>query len=335
MKAQKDQITGKYFVQYRFTDWQGNRHKSTKRGFNTKKEAEEWLRNFLLMKQADFNMKFADFLKIYYEDMGSRLREHTMRTKKYIIDLKILPCFGNLPINEIKPANIRKWQNDLINQGYSATYLKTVNNQLNAIFNYAVKYYDFKSNPCSKAGSMGKSKAESMDFWTRQDFSQFLDAVTDKRISFMAFEVLFWTGIRLGEMLSLTPKDIDFEKRTMSISKSLQRIDGQDVITPPKTPRSKRVISIPEFLVIDLQDYIGSFYGVDVNDRLFPVTKGYLASEMKRGVKISRVKKIRVHDLRHPYVKYKTKKYEIIFDKVAGACALPLYHRRGGVHQRS
>lgn len=301
MKAQKDQA-GKWFIQYRFTDWQGNRKKSTKRGFNTKKEAEEWLRNFLLIKQADFSMKFADFLKIYYEDMGNRLREHTMRTKKYIIDLKILPYFGNMSINEIKPADIRKWQNAQINQGYSATYLKTVNNQLNAIFNYAVRYYDFKSNPCSKAGSMGKSKAEEMKFWTKQEFEKFIDSVMDKRISYMAFMLLYWTGMRLGELLALTPKDIDFEKRTVSITKSYQRIDGRDVITPPKTPRSKRVINIPEFLTIDLQDYVGSFYSMKRDDRLFPVTKGYLTCEMKRGVKSCGVKKIRLHDLRHSHV---------------------------------
>lgn len=54
--------------------------------------------------------------------------------------------------------------------GYSPTYLKTINNQLSAIFNYAVRYYDLKSNPCAKAGSMGKSKAEEMDFWTGEEF---------------------------------------------------------------------------------------------------------------------------------------------------------------------
>lgn len=301
MKAQKDQITGKWFIKYRFTDWQGNRKQSTKRGFNTKREAEVWLRNFLMMKQTDFNMKFADFLQLYYEDMVNRLRQTTLRTKKYIIDLKILPYFGNLPISEIKPADIRKWQNDLINRGYSATYLRTIQNNLNAVLNYAVRYYDLKSNPCAKAGSMGRNKADEMQFWTKQEFEKFIDSVIDKRISYMAFMLLYWTGMRLGELLAIAPKDINFEKRTVSISKSYQRIDGRDVITPPKTPRSKRVINIPEFLAIDLQDYVESLYGIEAGDRLFPVTKGYLTSEMKRGVKISGVKKIRLHDLRHSH----------------------------------
>mgnify|MGYP000051938741 FL=1 len=100
---------------------------------------------------------------MYYADMETRLREHTMRTKKYIVELKILPYFGNKRVNDITTADIRQWQNELIKIGYSPTYLKTINNQLSAIFNYAVRYYDLKSNPCAKAGSMGKSKAEEMD----------------------------------------------------------------------------------------------------------------------------------------------------------------------------
>lgn len=85
MKAEKDKKTGKWLIQYRYTDWQGKRRKSTKR------EAEEWLRNFLITQKADFDMKFADFWKMYCADMETRLREHTMRTKKYIVELKIPP----------------------------------------------------------------------------------------------------------------------------------------------------------------------------------------------------------------------------------------------------
>ena len=199
MKAEKDKKTGKWLIQYRYTDWQGKRRKSTKRGFATKREAEEWLRNFLITQKADFDMKFEDFWKMYCADMETRLREHTMRTKKYIVELKILPYFGNKRVNDITAADIRQWQNELIKMGYSPTYLKTINNQLSAIFNYAVRYYDLKSNPCAKAGSMGKSKAEEMDFWTGEEFRKFIDSVMNKRLSYMAFMILYWTGMRLGD----------------------------------------------------------------------------------------------------------------------------------------
>ena len=301
MKAEKDKKTGKWLIQYRYTDWQGKRRKSTKRGFATKREAEEWLRNFLITQKADFDMKFENFWKMYYADMETRLREHTMRTKKYIVELKILPYFGNKRVNDITAADIRQWQNELIKIGYSPTYLKTINNQLSAIFNYAVRYYDLKSNPCAKAGSMGKSKAEEMDFWTGEEFRKFIDSVMNKRLSYMAFMTLYWTGMRLGELLALNPKDVDLEKRTISITKSYQRLGKKDVISPPKTPKSKRVITIPEFLAADIKDYMDSLYDLQENDRLFPITKYYLEHEMQRGIKESGVKRIRVHDLRHSH----------------------------------
>ena len=301
MKAEKDKKTGKWLIQYRYTDWQGKRRKSTKRGFATKREAEEWLRNFLITQKADFDMKFEDFWKIYCADMETRLREHTMRTKKYIVELKILPYFGNKRVNDITAADIRQWQNELIKMGYSPTYLKTINNRLSAIFNYAVRYYDLKSNPCAKAGSMGKSKAEEMNFWTGEEFRRFIDSVMNKRLSYMAFMTLYWTGMRLGELLALNPKDVDLEKRTISITKSYQRLGKKDVITPPKTPKSKRVITIPEFLAADIKDYMDSLYDLQEDDRLFPITKYYLEHEMQRGIKESGVKRIRVHDLRHSH----------------------------------
>ena len=121
MRAQKDPKTGKWLVQYRYTDWQGKRRKSTKRGFLSKKDAETWLCGFLLKAQADFHMKFSDFLQIYYEDMDLRLREYTMKIKRNIIDSKILPYFGEKKMSDITVADIRQWQSILIKKGYSQT----------------------------------------------------------------------------------------------------------------------------------------------------------------------------------------------------------------------
>lgn len=301
MSTQKDPNTSKWFVQYRYTDWKGERKKSTKRGFNTKREADEWLRRFLVLQQADFSMLFEEFVKLYFSDMETRLREHTVRTKKYIVNQKILPYFGKLRMNEIKATDIRKWQNVLIQKEYASTYLKTINNQLTAIFNYAVKYYDLPINPCKKAGSMGKSRADEMQIWTREEFAIFLNSIMDKRQSYMAFMLLFWTGIRIGELLALNVRDIDLQRRTLSITKSYQRFDRKDVVTEPKTEKSNRTITIPNFLVVELQEYIADMYNSKPGDRLFPHTKYYLENEMKRGVKASNLKKIRLHDLRHSH----------------------------------
>ena len=301
MNLTKDQKTGKWLCQFYYTDWQGNRKKKFKRGFRTKAEAETWAREFLQKQESNLDMRFDQFLELYYEDMDKRLKKSTVRTKKYIIDLKIRPYFGNRAINEIKAPDIRKWQYTLMNKGYSQTYLKTVHNQLAAIFNYAERYYDLKNNPCKKAGSMGKAKAEEMSFWTKDEYLQFLEAVKDRPMSYMMFQILYWTGMRMGEMLALTYEDIDFEARTIRINKSYQRLGKKDIITTPKTPKSNRVVNIPQFLVEDLQEYTSKLYGIMPDARMFQTTKSHLTREMERGIKLSGVKKIRVHDLRHSH----------------------------------
>lgn len=309
MGAEKDPKTGKWLIQYRYTDWQGRRRKSTKRGFLTKREAEEWLRSFLAVSQCNINMKFSDFLKLYYRDMEKRLREYTMRTKKYIMEMKILPYFGEKRISEITPADVRQWQNILMQEGYAETYLRTIHNQLAAVFNYGVKYYDLKSNPCTKAGCMGKANAEKMDFWTKQEFMGFIKATDYEPQSYMIFMLLYWTGMRIGEAFALTPNDIDIDSKVISISKSYQRIAKRDVITQPKTPKSKRKIKISGFLTKELKKYMESQGIHNKEERLFTITRYQLLCDMKKGIQASGVKNIRLHDFRHPYVKPTTKKY--------------------------
>ena len=293
--------------QIRIKDYTGKTIHKKKRGFATKKEALEWERNFLNKSTADVGMLFQDFVDLYFEDMGHRLKESTIISKHYMIDKKIIPVFGKMPINEITPKDIRRWQNQLTayrdenGKPYSQTYLKAINNQLTAMFNYAVKYYDLRENPCTKAGSMGKSKAEEMQFWTKAEFEQFIQAVQDKPASYAAFMTMYYTGMRVGELCALTPADIDLSNNTITINKTFQRINGRDVIWPPKTPKSNRVVTIPQTLSDCLKEYMAKCYEIQPNDRLFPYTKSFLNHEMLRGCKKSGVKKIRVHDLRHSH----------------------------------
>lgn len=140
------------------------------------------------------------------------------------------------------------------------------------------------------------------DSGRRDEYLRFSQAMMDKPLSYYAFEMLYWCGIREGELLALTPTDFDFGKCTVSISKSYQRLHGKDVITTPKTHKSCRTIRMPEFLRDEIQDYVKSLYGIRKTDRLFPVTKNYLYREMERGTKQTGVKRIRIHDLRHSHV---------------------------------
>ena len=136
---------------------------------------------------------------------------------------------------------------------YSPTYLKTVHNQLSALFNHAVRYYGLQVNPAAKAGNMGVEERREMLFWTKDEYLKFADAMMDKPLSYYAFEMLYWCGIREGELLALTPTDFDFEAGTVSISKSYQRLKGKDVITTPKTKKSAKAAGVKRIRIHDLR----------------------------------------------------------------------------------
>ena len=303
MPAYKDEKTGKWFAKFYYTNWQGIKKQKWKRGFATKKEALGFERDFLEQQSANPDMTFQNLYEIYMEDMAARLKQSTLLTKKAVLQTHILPFFGSKPINEIKASDVRRWQAKLMSSpnNYSQTYLKKINTELNSIINYAKRFYDLNTNPCGKAGTIGKAKAEEMDYWTYDEYIAFREGVKDKSLSYICFEVLYWTGMREGELLALSPADIDLDNKTISINRTYQRIEGKDVFTSPKTRKSKRKIPIPDFLCQELSDYIQSRYMLDADERLFPVTKSYLSHEMIRGCKITGAKKIRIHDIRHSH----------------------------------
>ena len=307
MSVTKDNKTGKWMSQLRVKDWTGKEIHKKKRGFDTKKEALQWERDFISQSTGSLGMSFKDFIDLYMKDMEQRLKPSTIANKRWLVDLKVTPFFGKIPLNEIKPTDIRKWQNELrsyrdeTGKPYSETYLKTINNQVTAIFNYAVKYYGLKENPCHKAGGMGKKKAEEMLFWTKDEFQSFITAIQSRSASYAIFMTMYYTGIREGELLALTPADIDFDRKTLTVSKSYQRLNGQDVVTPPKTSKSNRTIPIPDGLCDCLKEYMSQCYALRNDDRLFPYNKSFLYREMEIGCKVSGVKRIRVHDIRHSH----------------------------------
>ena len=205
MTVIKNQKSNTYEVRTYYKDWTGVRKQKTKRGFKRKCDAQEWERAFKLKENLSLDMYFEDFVDLYMNDIKSRIKYNTWLTKKHIVEKKILPYFSKKKLQEIKPSDIRQWQNTMMNyrnkqgEGYSQVYLKTIHNQLSAILNHAVNFYDLKSNAARKAGSMGKERTKEMLFWTKEEYMKFIEAVADKPISFYAFEILYWCGVRMGD----------------------------------------------------------------------------------------------------------------------------------------
>ena len=307
MPANKDKKTGTWTCQFYYTNIDGERKKKCKRGFETKKEALAWENEFLKSSQADMTMTFESFIELYFQDMQHRLKESTFANKKVLIETKIIPYFGNKPLSSISAPDVRNWQNKLTSytnkngEPYSATYLKTINNQLCAIFNYAVRFYNLKENPCHKAGAMGKKNADEMSFWTPKEFSTFIKGLENDITYKTIFTILFFSGLRIGELLALTKNDLDFDEKAININKTYQRLNGKDLITEPKTPKSNRTVNLPDFAFDCLEQYVSRLYAVKNSDRIFPLYKNQVLRKLEIVAKETGVKKIRVHDLRHSH----------------------------------
>lgn len=301
MSVYKNPKTGKWYCIFRVTDWTGKRKQIKKSGFNRRADALEYERNYVAKEKGSLDMTFGALVDLYMADAKARLRPTTYDSKVWVFDKKILPYFWDQNVVDITPAKIRKWQTELMGKGYAPTYLKTINNQMTAVFNYAVQYYGLASNPAMAAGSMGKRNAEEMDFWTLDEFDQFIAGMDGDPTASVAFNILFWTGMREGELLALTLDDVDFDRSGIHIRRSYTRLGQDDLIQEPKTPKSRRFIPCPAFLMDMLREYAARLFEYDPAERLFPFTKYWVNEQLKRCCARTGVKLIRVHDIRHSH----------------------------------
>ncbi len=259
-------------------------------------------------EETPLTMCFRDFYLLYQRDKGCRLKESTWETKKNMIEKHLLPFFGDIRLCDIQAIDVIHWQNELMGKtaydgkAFSQTFLRSIHSQLSAILNHAIRFYHLPENPARQAGSIGAKEGEEMQVWSREEYLRFAEAVMDKPLSYYCFEVLYWCGIREGELLALTRKDFDFQRQELNISKTYHRMGGKDCITTPKTRESVRKVAMPDFLCEELQDYFAFSWQPDASGRVFPVTKYFLGHEMRRGSAAAGVKCIRIHDLRHSHV---------------------------------
>lgn len=302
MAVNKDKRTGKYYVSFYYKNSEGKLIRKKKEGFKKRAEAVKFMEEFLAKNEGKTNMLFSSFVELYLKDAYVNTRITTFQNKKYIITSKILPFFKDFYLNNIEALDIRKWQNELKSEKLSDTYLRTINNQLNAIFNYAVKYYNLTSNPILKTQKIGKKNAEDMNFWTKEEFNLFKSYIKDDFEFTLITEILFFTGIRKGELLALTLNNFDFENKKMYIQYSYQRINKEDILTLPKTPRSRRTITLPNFLCEKIKEYASKRYDYKSDERLFIVSKYCLHRKLNNIIKKYNLKKIRIHDFRHSHV---------------------------------
>lgn len=199
MSVYKDKAQGTWYTSFRYVDWTGKKRQKMKRGFKTKREALNYENEFKNSVAVEPDMQMAKFVDIYFSDKKNELKANSIRNKQHMINKHIIPYFGDKKLNEITPADIIQWQKIIQKNKFSKTYERMIQNQINALFNHAQRIYNLKENPCKKVKRMGKSDADKLDFWIKEEYDRFISGVDRKSEDYLMFEILFWTGIREGD----------------------------------------------------------------------------------------------------------------------------------------
>lgn len=294
---EKDKRTWRCVFKYK--DWTGRVHITTKRGFARKKDALQYEADFKNRASNQADITLGALAEKYLSDYKVNKKRSSYLTTSARIHHHILPYFANTNITDITPYKIKEWQNQLARNGISSSFTRSINVSFSAMLNYAVKYFNLPSNPFLKTGKSGRI-LKKVDFWELEDFlkvSSLLRNPLDKAV----YNLLFWSGMRIGELEALTPADFDFGCNTISISKSYN--PALKLTTAPKTTSAIRTISMPVAVMRLVQEYFDGLlemppYPFQVNRR--ETYRSRLAAyARKAGVKI-----ITLHDLRHSHASY-------------------------------
>ena len=267
------------------------------------KKKEEELRNRVAVEADTLTVR--EGIERYLSDKKLRVKPTTYSSSWFILEKHVVPYIGDYMITKVTARVVRNLQNEWLKKGYKPSYLNLLNSKLSALFNYFIRFYDLSKNPVKLAGTLGNRYAKEMKFWTLQEFQTFysgLDPENDKAYCVL-FQVLFFTGMRIGEAMALEPDDIDLQNGYISINKTYVVVDGEEILQDPKTHNSKRKISIPKFLVDMLADFIKLLPSNDTR-LFFQISKYSLWRKMRSVCKKTGVKLIRVHDIRHSAVAF-------------------------------
>lgn len=300
MGTYKDEKTGTWYVKCYYTDFAGVKRQRKKRGFKLQRDAKEWEHSFLSSLQYDDATTFGRISEEYIEEITPRRRMTTVRTYTTAL-AHILPTFRDVPLASINEKMIVCWQNEILSKEFSDIYTNKIDTVFRTVYKYGAKRCKLQLNPFEGLEKIGKASVKSLNFWTIDQYNEFINYI-ENSVTRMAFQVLYYTGIRIGELFALTAGDIDLDNNIMHITKSLQRIECKDIITPPKTEKGIRDITLPEFLKKELDNYMGMIYDCNGKTRLFEISKQSLYYPMKKYSEVANLPRIRIHDIRHSHV---------------------------------
>lgn len=300
----------RWYFYTRAQDNMGIVRKYNSKKYMTRKDAERAEREFkekILRKELNLSdMTFRDLYKEFYAYKEDKVKQTTLYG--YRKNIGRLEYFMKIKIKDLSVQDYLFWRSTIVKLPLA---IKTKNGYyklLKTILNYGIKWHDF--NFTSIYNKMEKftdpnGLVPEMKFYTPEEFKKFISCEHDLEYITL-FKTLYFCGLRLGEITALTWDDIDFEKKTLSITKAISRVDGEYVKSRPKTQTSIRTLPMPNSLFEHYVEYYNqskAYYGFKNSWYVFgqtkPINGENLRNRKTRIAKLAGVKQIRLHDFRH------------------------------------
>jgi len=301
MPAYKDS-NNTWYCKFYYQDYNGERRQKKKRGFKLQRDALAWEREFLQNIAYQPDMPFSAFIELYKKDVYPKVRQHTAQTTNYQIKNHILPVFGEMGVASITPKDVADWHNTLIGAGYAETHIRNLHGALSKILNHAVRFYRLQNNPARLVGAPkvpGQMQADKR-FWTLDQYNAAIQHVDDLRTK-TALMILYWTGMRKGELFALRWNDLNAACTALRIDESYQRLNGSRIeVTPTKT-YEKRLVTLPNVLTEQIQEYKSRSYDTSAKNFIISWGKKFIEDGIQQGAALADVPVINVHGLRHSH----------------------------------
>ena len=245
---------------YRTRD--GQRADHIKRGFRTRKEAKDYearliylkasgkLEEFIKPTHKTYNEIFERWYQAYQDTVEPTTASRTLDMFK----LHILPVMGELPITKISPLDC---QNFITDKAKTFKNIKQIKSYTRKVFDFAIKMRLLKHDPMAEIIMPKRKKQRIENYWTVQELQEFLAIVLQEEPykHYALFRLLAYSGLRKGELYALKWADIDFQSETLSVNKSLGRLDGHAIEKGTKNDFSVRKIKLDTETISILQEW--------------------------------------------------------------------------------
>ena len=297
----------------------------------TKRECQEKLRQLTESmvgrndRKVKSDMLFGDWLCYWYETHSKpTLRTSTQNNYENVIYSHVLPEIGKIPLNKLSQNDLqqfygrlkksgRKRLTEQYGAGLSDRMVRMCHAVCHSALERAVRDDLLRTNPAIGC-KLPPKKAKEMQVLDREELQKFLiQAQADGYYELFLLDLC--TGLRRGELIALQWEDLNFETGVLTVNKQAYTVNGELQIIPPKTKASVRKLVLPPAVLAVLREYKKTvdsrwmFPSPVKADR--PITPGVARRRLQTILERADCKRVRFHDLRHPYVKHTTKIFSL------------------------